>query len=85
MRISFNEVMAIGFDALTFKSLFKGDGRWLTIIVCDDNRAHHESPALELISQSQHVLVVRDAQVGALLLHQQDSGTDNKVNLNPIR
>ncbi len=85
MWISIDEIMDIGLDAHALETLAKGVSRPLPLIMCDDHRAHHESPLLESIAQSQHILVVGNAQIGARLVGLYVFGTDDDYYFDAFR
>ena len=66
--VAIDKIMNVGFDAHALKAMSELVGRPLTIVVGDDNRTHHEVASHELISQTQHILVVGDAEVGPHLV-----------------
>ena len=40
-------------------------GGALAIVVCDDDRTHHEAATHKLLAEAEHVFVVSDAEVGS--------------------
>ena len=68
VRVSFNEIMDIGFDAHPLQSESEIIGRPLSFVVSNDDRSHHKSPFHESGSKSQHVLIVSDAKVSPCLV-----------------
>lgn len=76
--------MAVGFDAVTFKSLLELCGSRLSVVVGDDYRANHEPAVLEFASESEYVLVVGDAKVGTFLVLLNVGGTDNNNYFNAV-
>ena len=69
--------MIIGLDAHPFQTFAIGRGPGLTVVVGDDDAAHQEAALHEHLAQAQHVLVVGDAQVAALLVLLDVRGTDD--------
>ena len=63
--------MYVRADAHAFQAVAELVGGMLAVVVGDDDRAHHEVAAHELVAQAEHILVVGDAEVGAhlVLLH----------------
>ncbi len=84
MRVALDEIVAIGLYAKALQPLLEGDGSRLTVVVGDDHRTDHESSALKFLPQAEHVLVVSNAEVGALLVLLDICGTDNDNNLNAV-
>ena len=84
VRIALNQVVDIGFDAHPLKPLAIDIGGLLTCVVGDDHRTNHESSFLEFGAQSQHVLIVGDAKVGAHLVFLDVLGADDNHNLNTV-
>ena len=77
MRVALNEVVAVGLDVAALKTLLEGDCGRLSVVMGDDNRTDHKATVLELATQTQHILVVGDAQVGALLVLLNVGSTDD--------
>ena len=76
--------MVIGLDTLTLQSLTKSSCSRLTIIMSNDNRTYHKTTVLELATQTQHILVVSNTEVGALLVLLNVRSTDYHNNLNAV-
>ena len=53
----------------------------LSVIVRDDDRAHHEVTSHELVAQTKHVFVVGDAEVGTYLILLDVIGADHNHDL----
>ncbi len=68
--------MAVRAYAVALQALAEGRRRWLSIVMRDDHRSHHEAAPLEFPAQAYHILVVGDAQVGAGLVLLDVGGTD---------
>ena len=60
--------MAVGLYAAALQALLEGDGGRLSAVVGYHHGANHESPAVVFLAQTDHVFVVCDAEVGALLV-----------------
>ena len=84
VRIAFDKIMVISLDAFALQTLTEGSGSRLSIVMSDDNRAYHKATVLELATQTQHVFVVSNAEVGALLVLLDVRGTDHHYNLNAV-
>ena len=84
MRIALYKIMVIGLDTFALQSLTEGCGSWLTVVMSDDNRANHEASVLEFATQTQHILIVSDAEVGTLLVLLDVSGTNHHYNLDAV-
>ena len=82
--IAVDEIMYIGLDAQPLQAVTEGIGGMLTVVVGDDHRADHEAPALELVAQTEHILVVGDAQVGTHLVLLDVLGTDDDDDLDAV-
>ena len=82
MRITVDGVVEVRLNAHTFKTMLKLISSMLACIVGDDYRANHEVALHELVAQSEHVFVVRDAQVGTYLVLLNVGRTDYNDNLN---
>ena len=60
--------MYVRLDTQPLQSVAEQVGGMLTVIVSDNDTADHEVAALELVTQSEDVLVIGDAQVGTHLV-----------------
>ena len=71
VRIAVDGVVDVALDAHSLQAVAELVGGMLAVVVGDDDRAHHEVAAHELVAQAEHILVVGDAEVGAhlVLLH----------------
>ena len=81
MGIAVDEVVDIALDTQSLQTVTKLVGGMLTIIMGDDDRAYHEVTAHELVAQSQHILVIGDAQVGTYLVLLNILSTDHDDDL----
>ena len=77
VRVALDEVVAVGLYAVALQTLTESDGCRLPVIVGYDNGAYKETTILEFAAQTQHVLVVGDAEVGAFLVLLNVGGTDD--------
>ena len=69
--------MAIGFNTIALQSLFKCNGSGLAVVMRDDHRANHESAVLELPPESEYILIVCNAKIGAFFVFLNISGTNH--------
>ena len=84
MRIALYKIMVIGLDTFALQSLTEGCGSWLTVVMSDDHGAHHKATLLKLAPQSEHILVIGDAEVSPLLVLLNVSGTNHHYNLDAV-
>ena len=77
VRIAVDEVVDVGGDAHAFQTAAELVGRALVVVVGDDDRADHEVALHELVAQTEHVLVVGDAEVGTHLVAFDVVGADD--------
>ena len=82
--ITLDEVVTICLDAVAFKALLKLHGGRLSVVVGDDHGADHEASVLKFASQSQHVFIVGDAEVGAFLVFLNVGRTDDDDDFNAV-
>ena len=61
MGIAVYQVVYVRLDAQSLQTMTELICGMLSVIVGDDDAAHHEVATLELVTQSQHILVIGDA------------------------
>ena len=81
MGVAVDEVVDIRLDAHALQTVAELVGGTLTVVVGDDDGAHHEVAAHKLVAQTEHVLVVGDAQIGTHLVLLNIVGTHHDDNL----
>ena len=79
--IAIDEIVHIRLDAHALQAVAEQVGSLLAVIVSDDHRAHHELAVHELLAQTQHILIISDAQVGTHLVLLDVLGTDHDDDL----
>ncbi len=82
--IAVDEVVDIRLNAQSLQTVTEGIGGMLAVIVGDHDGADHEVAALELVAQTEHILVVGDAQIGTHLILFNILGTDHNDNLDAV-
>ena len=76
--------MIIHTDSQAFKTLAESLRTGLTVILRDANGADQQATALKLVAQSQHIVVIGDAQVGTNLVLLNIARADSNNNLSVI-
>ena len=82
--IALDEIMTIGLYIITFKTLLKGYGSRLTVIMCDNYRTDHKPTILEFSAKTEHVLVISDSEISAFFIFLYIGCTNDDNNLDAI-
>ena len=84
VRVTFDSVVVIDLDTLTLQTLTVGVGTCLAVVVGNDYSTHAQANAFELGTQTQHILIVGDAQIAAHLVLLDIQGADYQNHLRLI-
>ncbi len=77
MGITVDEIVHIALYTGAGKTFAEIVGSALAVIMGNDHAAHHKTTVRESLAQTQHILIVSDAEIGADLVLHNVLGTDD--------
>ena len=84
MGIAVDGVVDIRLDTLALQTVAELIGSMLTCVVCNHNTAHHEATNHKLVTQTQYILIVCDAEVCTNLVLLDIVSIDHNHNLDTV-